>query len=235
MEEQHSIMRIKRITTGSDILDTLLEGGLETDIITTVYGPAGSGKTNFCILAAISTAKRGKKVLFMDTEGGFSTERMKQIDPDYRNTINNITFIQPSNFTDQRKMIEKLSQAVTAETGLIIIDTISMLYRLEMGKILDVAGINCELSHQLSVLTEIARGKKIPVLLTNQVYADFQNRNRVKMVGGDILKYGSKGLIELIRTRDGTRRAVLRKHRSIPEDSEVRIKIVNSGITEAKE
>ena len=49
----------------------------------------------------------------------------------------------------------------------------------------------------MAYLVEIARKKKIPVLITNQVYTDFDHRDEVKMVGGDLLRYGSKCLIEL--------------------------------------
>ena len=59
-----------RISAGSYDLNTFLSGGYETDIITTIYGPAGSGKTNFCILASVSQAKKLNKVIFIDTEGG---------------------------------------------------------------------------------------------------------------------------------------------------------------------
>lgn len=44
-----------------------------------IAGPPGCGKTNFVILASCSQAKKGKKVIFVDTEGGFSVERVKQI------------------------------------------------------------------------------------------------------------------------------------------------------------
>jgi hypothetical protein len=43
-------------------------------------------------------------------------------------------------------------------------------------------------------MTEIARKKKIPVLISNQVYADFEDKDKVNLVGGDLLKYGSKCL-----------------------------------------
>lgn len=234
MDELHSLSAVKRASTGSKILDVLLEGGLESDVLTTVYGPAGSGKTNICMLTAIDVAKRGKKVVYIDSENGFSVERMKQLDSDYNETLKNFMFLRPSTFRELRKTVEQLGRVVSGQTGLIVIDSMAMLYRLELGKVMDVAGINCEMSHQLSLLTELARVKQIPILLTNQVYADFANRGGVRMVGGDLLRYGSKCLIELVREDSGVRRAVLRKHRSIPEDSEVKIEIVNSGIIEKK-
>ncbi len=85
------LMKESRISAGSYDLNRFLSGGYETDIITTIYGPAGCGKTNLCMLAAVSQAKKGKKVIFIDTEGGFSVDRFKQISLDnYEETLKNI-------------------------------------------------------------------------------------------------------------------------------------------------
>ena len=84
-------------------------------------------------------------------------------------------------------------------------------------------------------LTEIARKKNIPVLVTNQVYMDFDEKDKVNIVGGDILKYGSKCLIELQITPDGNRRLIIRKHRNIQAERELLFKIVEAGITSTKE
>ena len=66
----------RTISTGVSFLDEFLNGGYETDAITTVFGPAGAGKTNLVLLAAAQAAQRDKKVVFMDTEGGFSVTRV---------------------------------------------------------------------------------------------------------------------------------------------------------------
>ena len=73
------VMDNSKKTATNTILDELLDGGFENDVVTTIYGPAGSGKTNICVIAAINVAKNGGKVIFIDTEGGFSAERAKQI------------------------------------------------------------------------------------------------------------------------------------------------------------
>lgn len=224
-----------KIPTGSKILDKMLEGGYETDIITTIYGPAGSGKTNLVLLCAVNVARKGKKVIYVDTEGSFSLERMKQIAPDYKKLLSRFVFLKPTNFEEQKKNFDKLRKIVDDKIGLIIVDTIAMLYRLEVGKSDDVYQVNRELGEQLSYLSEIARKKNIPVLVTNQVYADFEKKDKVKIVGGDILKYSSKCLIELQITPAGNRRAVLIKHRSIPSEREILFKIVEGGIIGTKE
>jgi DNA repair protein RadB len=228
-------METSRVSTGSAILDALLDGGFEADTVTTVYGPSGSGKTNICIIAAVTVAKQGKKVVYIDSEGGFSVERLKQIMPDdYKSVVDNIIFLKPMNFTEQRNAFGKLSKLIDEDIGIIIVDTISMLYRLEIGQTDDVYTVNKDLGMQISYLGEITRRKNIPVVVTNQVYSSFKETEKIKMVGGDILKYGSKCLIELQKGHQGIRKAILKKHRSIAEDREVVFKIINSGIEEVK-
>ena len=230
-----------RIPTGSKILDFMIEGGYEKDVITTIYGPAGSGKTVLCLLCLINIVREGRKVVYVDCEGGFSIERLKQvcfhIKQDYKKILEGIIFLRPTSFEEQKKSFEKLKDIVNDKIGLIVVDTIAMLYRLELGKSEEVQNINRELGRQIAYLTEIARKNKIPVLIANQVYSDFDEKGKVNIVGGDILKYGSKCLIELQITPNSNRRAILRKHRSIPEQKEIIFKIVEGGIigtTESK-
>lgn len=221
---------IKRTSTGT-ILDELLGGGFENDVITTIYGPAGSGKTNICVLAAVNVAKQGGKVIFVDTEGGFSAERAKQIcGEDTQEVLDRIFFFRPTTFEEQQEAFEKMKEIVDDSVKLIVIDTISMLYRLERGTNEEPFSANIELSKQIAFLTQIARKSNIPVLIANQVYADFENPIGVKIVGGDILKYGSKCLIEMQAGHNGVRKAILIKHRALPQSKEIMFRIVNDGI-----
>lgn len=222
-----------KVSSGSALIDSLLNGGFETDIITTIYGPAGSGKTNICLLAVIRAVLDNKKVIYIDTDSSFSIERLKQLTKDYEKLLEKIFFLKPTTFEEQKKSFDKLRELSEEQIGLIIVDSISMLYRLELGKTEYVYDVNKELGLQISYLNEIARKKNIPVLITNQVYTDFQD-NKIKMVGGDLLKYGSKCLIELKKFHKGIRAAVIKKHRSIEEDKIVYFKIVGNGIEEHK-
>ena len=223
-----------KIPTGSKVLDAMLGGGYESDVITTIYGPAGSGKTVLCLLCSINMAINGKKVVYVDSEGGFSLERLKQIashvNYDYGKLLDKIIFLKPTSFAEQKRSFEKLKDIVNDKIGLIVVDTIAMLYRLELGKSEDAQEANRELGRLISYLTEIARKKNIPVLITNQVYADFDDRDKINIVGGDILKYGSKCLIELQITPNGNRRAILRKHRALQSELEILFKIVEGGV-----
>ena len=225
--------------SGATSINSLLNGGYEPGTITTIYGPAGSGKTNLMMIFLAQLIKDNqlgaKKVIFIDTEGGFSVPRIKQIVPDFEKYAENIIYLRPFSFDEQKKAILQTRALVEnnpQKFSAVIVDSIAMLYRLENAKTLDVPFVNKELSNQLGILTELAGKANIPVLMTNQVYADFDNRDAVKMVGGDLLKYTSKCLIELKKAHKGLRVATLMKHRSLPEGREVAFKIVGDGIEE---
>lgn len=224
-----------KIPTGSKILDRMLEGGYEADVVTTIYGPAGSGKTILAMLCSINMARTGKKVIYIDTENSFSVERLKQIAPDYQKILDNMLFLKPVNFEEQKKDFEKLKNLVNDKIGLIVVDTIAMLYRIELGQTEEVYDVNRSLSKQILYLSEISRTKNIPILITNQVYSSFDEKGKVNIVGGDILKYGSKCLIELQITPQNNRRLILKKHRSIEQERSIYFKIVQTGVLGTRE
>ena len=94
----------RKISAGSYDLNKFLFGGYEKDIITTIYGPAGSGKTNFCLMISVSQAKKGNKVIFIDTEGGFSIERIRQLaGENYESILENIILLRPTSFAEQKE------------------------------------------------------------------------------------------------------------------------------------
>lgn len=233
-----------RISAGSFDINKWLYGGYEEDIITMIAGSAGSGKTNFVLLAACSQAKKGNKVIFVDTEGGFSVDRIKQfVGDEYEKILENIFLLEPTSFEEQKKCFLKLLDQVKKEhVSLIIIDGMAMLYRLELGDAVksgdseNIKKINREIVKQMRVLSEIARKQKIPVIITNQVYGGFQSEEEWKqgkeketnLVGGDLFKYWSKCIIEL-KNNKGKRKAVLLKHRSLPE-KEINFEIIQRGI-----
>ena len=226
---------MQKTSSGSPILDELLNGGFEKEVITTLYGPAGSGKSNITMIATSSIVKQGKNVIYIDTEGGFSTERMKQLLPyDYERIMKNIILLKPTSFDEQTKHFAKLNGAVDKDKiGLIVVDSITMLYRLEKGSDEEIRVTNKELAKQLSKLSEIARKKDIPILVTNQVYADFNKEGSFHMVGGDLLKYWSKDIVKL-EFENHYRRATIVKHKSLPEGKNITFEISNAGIYPVK-
>lgn len=239
-------MTSNKISAGSYDLNRFLFGGYEKDIITTIYGPGGSGKTNLCMIVAVSQARKGNKVIYVDTEGGFSLDRAFQIfngaREEFDKLLENIMLLKPTSFEEQDKDFEMLLEYVgNSNISLIIIDSIAMLYRLKLAEAINtkedekIREVNGNLAKQLRKLNEISRKQNIPVIITNQVYSTFikdsdklSEEGRISMVGGDLLKYWSKCLIELSR-KNNQRILRIRKHRALP-DKILEFEIVDRGI-----
>jgi len=236
------VLKTEKISTGSFDLNKWLFGGYEKDVLTMLVGPPGSGKTNFVILAACSQAKKGNKVLFMDTEGGFSVDRVRQIaGENYEEVLKNIFLLEPTSFEEQKKDFSLLLNQIKKEhVGLIVVDSMTSLYRLELGEIrkdeVRIKDLNWKVAEQMRILAEISRKQKIPVILTNQVYSGFLSeedlrkgvKREANIVGGDLLKYWSKCIIEL-QIENRKRKAILLKHRSLP-GKELNFEVRDKGI-----
>lgn len=219
-------------------LNNLLSG-IESSAITNFYGAAGTGKTNLCMLAAIDCVNSGGRCIFIDTEGGFSTERFSQLGDQL--LLKNITLAEPKNFTEQSSVIRELRNK---KADLIILDSAVALYRLEyaepvgpvssrewkMRKDRQILDANRELSRQLSILSSISRENGMPVIITAHKFRNWENGEQ-EVVGGEVMKHWSKAMVYLERTEKmSERKATVMKHRSLEEGKNVKFMIVSDGI-----
>jgi DNA repair protein RadB len=208
-----------------------LIGGLEPKALTSLYGAPGTGKTNICLLAALECVRKDGRVVFMDTEGGFSVNRMKQLDPDVDFVLGRIELLEPKDFEEQGKLIRALRHR---DTDLVIVDSMAALYRLEYAnpkaESRHVLEANRELSLQLSILSSMAREKNIPVLITTHTFRNWETKER-EIIGGDSVKYWSKAIVYFEKTsKTSERKATVIKHTHLPEGGNVKFMLVNEGI-----
>ncbi len=197
----------------------MLGGGVESGIVTQLYGASGTGKTNICIQLAVECVRSGNKVVFIDTEG-FSAERFKQIAGDEAKKIaGNIIIYEPASFEQQYSAITDIEKLMSDKIGLIILDSAALFYRLGLTQ--DDSeeqnvGLRRELVNQIGILHGIARKYSVAVVITNQVFKDVTT-GELCPVGGNAFEHLSKTIILLEKTGMSKRRATLRKHRSISE------------------
>ena len=215
-------------------LDDLLDGGFEKGTITQIYGSPSSGKSNVALALAVNVAKNNRKVIYIDTEGGISIDRIKQISGLYfSNVANNIIVLEPTNFLEQTENLRSINVWLRKhheEVDLIILDSAVALYRVDDMKSYKLSK---ELRKQIQALSNTARNYDIAVIITNQIYNAFddEGNNEVKAVGGDILEYTSKVIIKLERGDEINQRiATLKRHRSLPEGRQVTFHITSNGI-----
>lgn len=193
-------------------------------VLTHIFGPPSSGKTNFALIACTKAVSKGK-VVYVDVEGGFSTERLSQIAGDKCDEVlKDILLIKPTTFTEQKVALDKVAD-ITAQGGvsLVIVDSIALLYRLEAER--DIR----EFGRLLAKLLRIARKYEVPVLMLNQVYTDIDS-GKITPVGGSINEYWSKIMLEAGLGEDGERFLILRKHLHKPDGIRVDYRITNAGI-----
>ena len=215
-------------------LDDLLDGGFEKGCVTQIFGSPSSGKSNVALMLTVNVAKTGRKVIYIDTEGGISIDRIKQISgPYFSNVANNIMVFEPTDFIQQTENLRSIDVWLRKhheEVDLIILDSAVALYRVDDMKSYKLSK---ELRKQIQLLSNIARRYDIAVIITNQIYNSFddEGNSEVKPVGGDILEYISKVIIRLERGEETDQRiATLKRHRSIPEGRQVTFSITSDGI-----
>jgi len=181
------------------MLDKFLEGGLQPGNITLIYGEPETGKTTLAIQCAVNTARLGCKTIFIDSDIAFSPERLSQIaGGDLEDVSTSIILIRPVSFTDQGDTIDNLEKYLTERFGLVAIDTITSLYRSELGNSKETFTLNRELNRQVAALAEIAKAHEISILLSSQVRSVLTAQMvEVTPVATRVLKFWSNFVISL--------------------------------------
>lgn len=224
-----NIKRGSKLPIGCSI-DTVIGGGIERGCITQFYGPPGSGKTNIALKMLIQCARNGKKSVFIDTEGGLSIERVKQISgSDFEKLAGNIIVLEPTTFREQNEALQKIEISLKSgsDIDLVILDSAVALYRLKEDSQME---LNRALGKQMGLLSKLARKYGIAVIITNHIYSLFDEENTIEPIGGTILKYWSKVIVELEKKDNGERFAVLKRHKSLAEGPKVKFEIIDRGL-----
>ncbi|MBO8181936.1 MAG: DNA repair and recombination protein RadB [Archaeoglobus sp.] len=215
------------LPTGSKCIDSLLGGGIERETITQIYGPSATGKTSICLMLAYRTSLSGRKVVYVDTEG-LSPERVRQIFKD-KKALHNVLLYEVVDFKQQSSTIKEVARVCrTEKVDLIVVDSITALYRSELEDVEKQLKMKRELTSQVTFLLGLARKHKLAVVVTNQMFTDIRD-GRDKPLGGPTLDHLSKTIVGLERI-NGERLAYLVKHRAKPEGESCKFKITYDGI-----
>ena len=163
-EDNHKIL-------SNSSLDALLGGGFEKGTVTEIFGPPSSGKSNVTLTLAVNVAKNNKKVIYIDTEGGISIDRIKQISgADFPRVANNIIVFEPTSFLEQNdnlKSIEVWLRKNHENVDLLVLDSAVALYRVDDMK---STKLNKELGKQMGILSKIARTYDIVLKICRTQY-----------------------------------------------------------------
>jgi DNA repair protein RadA len=228
---------IRKLTTGCNSLDRLLDGGIETQSLTEFYGEFGSGKSQLCHqLCVKAQGGLNGSVLYIDTEATFRPKRLIQIAPrfslDPEKALRGIIYAEAYTSNHQIVLLENADEVIKKNNiKLIIIDSIMSHFRSEyLGREMLVLRQQM-LNKHLHKLMRISRAFNTATVITNQVMASpdtFFNK-AVSPVGGHILGHMSHSRIFLRKGRNNVRIAKLTASPSLPE-GEAPMRITEGGI-----
>ena len=248
LEVKKERMTVRKITTGSQALDGLLGGGIETRTMTEFFGEFGSGKTQLCHQLSVNVQlppeKGGLsgKAIYIDTEGTFRWERIenmaKALGLDVDNVMNNIYYIRAINADHQITIVEDLQELVTKDPSikLVIVDSVTSHFRAEYQGRENLAMRQQKLNKHLHQLTRLSEVYDIAVVITNQVMArpDMFYGDPTVAVGGHTLYHVPGIRIQFKKSRGNRRIARVIDAPHLPE-GEVVFALTEEGIRDAEE
>ena len=159
----------------------MLGGGLRGGLVTEVFGHPGTGKTQLCLTAAVTSLLTSPGLVFyLDTKGDFSSERFLQIlvhrsssetascgslEASARDRLRLCTATTASDLAEAVDLIERLDEA---EVSLVVVDNISLpLLKLTTDdNVKRGMYVGCLLGH---LLQKIALTKAAVVLLVSNM------------------------------------------------------------------
>ena len=224
------------ISTGSKCIDKNLDGGIAPETITMIYGEPETGKTTFAIQCAVNCALRNNlKTLFVDCDGTFATERLLQIAREkFPQVSEQIILMRPRDFTEQTVLIDNLADYMSKNLGLVVMDTLNSLYRVKIADTTPKASfaINRELNRQTALLAQTAKTQHIPIIVTSQVKAVFDEPSiTVAPVATRVLQFWADTTIALKPTENPQLiKAVLYQKNRNPQEANCYLRIEQTGI-----
>ncbi|MEM0150493.1 MAG: DNA repair and recombination protein RadA [Thermoplasmata archaeon] len=233
---------ISKLTTGSQALDNLLGGGLETQAITELFGPFGSGKTQLIhqLLVNVTMPEEKKglngEAILIDTENTFRPERIEQmslaLNLDPKEVLKKIHVARAYNSSHQMLLVEKAFEtAKEYPIRLIAVDSLTAHFRVEYTGRGALAERQQMLNRHMHDLLRFADIYNAVVAVTNQVSArpDVFFGDPNQPIGGNIVGHTATFRISLRRSKGDKRIARLIDSPSLPE-GEVVIVINSEGV-----
>jgi DNA repair protein RadA len=225
---------MRKIATNSEQFNDLLDGGIETQCITEVYGEFGAGKTQIAHHLAVNVQKSeeeggmDKGAVYIDTEDTFIPERVEQMaeeaDMDVDEVLDNIHVARAFNSDHQMLLAEEAKQICQDnDIGLIIVDSLMAHFRSEYVGRGELAKRQQKLNKHMATLLRVANTHNTAVVVTNQVMdnPDQMFGDPTKAIGGNIVAHNCAVIIYLRKGKKDTRVARLEDSPYLPEGEAV--------------
>ncbi|MBN1329854.1 MAG: DNA repair and recombination protein RadA [Candidatus Heimdallarchaeota archaeon] len=233
---------LERISTGSDNLDELFGGGIETGSITELFGEYRTGKTQIahqlCVMVQLPREQGGLggNAAYIDTEGTFRPERIVEmaerfgVDP--QEALKNITVGRAYTSDHQVNLARDISAiARDKNIRLVVVDSLTSHFRAEYIGRGTLASRQQNLNQHIHFLLKLAEMHHVAILVTNQVMArpDFFFGDPTAPIGGNIVAHSCTTRVYLRKSKQTKRVARIVDSPNLPEVETV-FEILTDGI-----
>ena len=238
---------IRKLTTGSKALDSLLGGGIETQAITEFYGEFGSGKTQIAHQLAVNVQLPEEQgglngsAIIIDTENTFRPERIVEmanalgIEPE--EALKHIHVARAYNSNHQMLLVEKAVELAEElkesekPVRLLVIDSATAHFRSEYVGRGTLADRQQKINKHLHDALRFGILFNAAVMITNQVQArpDVFFADPTKPIGGHIVAHTATFRVYLRKSKGEKRIARLVDSPYLPE-GEVVFAVLREGI-----
>jgi len=223
------------LRTGCESLDRLL-GTMSSGEIALIYGEPATGKSTLLLQTAVQAARNGSRTLFIDADHAFYAERLSGLSGNRPEVSEQILVSKPNSLADLTCLLSKLNNYISPEVGLVVVDTMTSLYRKEMDGNKNLFSLNRELNLQLAYLLQTARIFGFPVLITSQVRSSPRSdtlRSELEPVATRVLEYWAQRVLRMNLLRDGLREVCLEVAGGLHlEGKKTVVRLGDSGFTD---
>ncbi|MEK6978614.1 MAG: DNA repair and recombination protein RadA [Candidatus Micrarchaeota archaeon] len=240
-ERRKSIGRIK---TGSEALDELLGGGVETQSITECYGKFSSGKSQVGFQLSVNAQKSpeqgglGGKVLFIDSEATFRPDRIAHLAEaagmNKEEVLKSIFVARAEDSAHQMILIEKAEETIQQNNiKLIIVDSLTSHFRADFLGRGSLGERQQKLNKHVHDLQKLSEKYNLAIYITNQVMDNpgIMFGDPTTPIGGHVLGHMSTYRVYLRKSKEEKRIARLVDSPNLPE-GECVFKVTKDGIAD---
>jgi DNA repair protein RadA len=233
---------LAKVTTGSQKLDELFGGGIETGSVTELFGEFRTGKTQIahqlCVTVQLPREKGGlresdnyPKVIYIDSESTFRPERILSMASRWKDELDedllleNILHGRAHNSDHQMVLVEKMIKDYlpTQNVKLLVVDSLIAHFRAEYVGRGTLAARQQKLNQHIHTILRAAEIGNLAVIVTNQVHAkpDQFFGDPTHPVGGHIVAHAAQTRVYLRKSKGERRIARIVDSPLLPENEAV--------------
>ena len=229
-DNERVVTRDMILPSGVSSVDLIFKGGLHTGRFTHLFGEAGSGKTTLALQFVFAAYKLGHLSVYVNSDSATPIERLEQVaEKSFDKMESLVTLVAPKTFEEQGTLIDDLELYAREGTRLVVIDTLTRLYRTVLEGRKENYSAHRELNNQSGILKGLAREYDMAVLVLNQVRGKMDSMVGFEPVAKNIMEYWSDYSMRL-RSGKTTGERVLDRLHPEGEPSQRRLYITQRGL-----